>query len=790
MRTGKVALQPVVNTTQKTAQRLIKIYAQGKLLSQPTPNHRFYLGTSEASAGRWVAAENLQPGDSLWLFNQRRIAIDSLIKVDTTVRVYNFEVANFHTYYVGKQSVLVHNDCGALPKFFVQVQPSGSSAASQVLQQAKSIANRLTSTQKPMKKFKVQQSLVGLISSAGNSSKSLSIASLNFLGKINKGVKKTIESKWAQTTDEIYLGINLNYNENKEELGKDISPYNKKYLLAIYRDMTFAHHMARIDRNSKAEGLHCLMFPIIPDPAAGGTVTKEVKELLQPLLKKLRRGNKNVFEHQINYLPIAIPEKRLKNPLTYQQYNFFLEKALESITNKYKSRKSKKIKAKSEDIRNEFLHLIKQARRYFGNKAAANFSNKGNYRKRIGPSETIISQWKATYEPLAKGLEGVTYHLLELGIDVFFKHKAKPRFKGNVFTVATKAKTISEAGIARALQNEEFRKMAVELYKGVQQNEGKKFNFPVENANSRKLLKQLLRTYLVNGLFEEDRRTRNNFTEKFRNLTMQKRGVNLSGEAVTGHNGLFIDGLRHLNITDIEEIEGLCRALFIEAIATQDILYRMQFLDKVDNKFKNQRQSSWQGNKDFLNQVIYQQNGKHIVHSDWKVYGIKGNNKSGVTSKRLLKTTPGTDYITPNDVATFITDNDPQTALYCKYVGKQDDPANKIVEELVFANMIDLTKLSKMESEHLFQTTGVKPSVLFQFGGAWWNTQVTFYNRGGTWGTFKYLVTGGVTFATLPLAAAHYSARYKPGEPLPAWANLLKTGAEWALEEYFGIKVK
>ena len=27
------------------------------------------------------------------------------------VKVYNFEVQDFHTYYVGKNSVLVHNDC-------------------------------------------------------------------------------------------------------------------------------------------------------------------------------------------------------------------------------------------------------------------------------------------------------------------------------------------------------------------------------------------------------------------------------------------------------------------------------------------------------------------------------------------------------------------------------------------------------------------------------------------------------------------------------------------------------
>lgn len=37
--------------------------------------------------------------------------MQSVAAVDTTVSVYNFEVAEHHNYYVGEEGVLVHNDC-------------------------------------------------------------------------------------------------------------------------------------------------------------------------------------------------------------------------------------------------------------------------------------------------------------------------------------------------------------------------------------------------------------------------------------------------------------------------------------------------------------------------------------------------------------------------------------------------------------------------------------------------------------------------------------------------------
>lgn len=45
------------------------------------------------------------------------IGVESIQLLDSTVTVYNFEVSDFHTYFVGSQSIWVHNAC--LPKNFV-----------------------------------------------------------------------------------------------------------------------------------------------------------------------------------------------------------------------------------------------------------------------------------------------------------------------------------------------------------------------------------------------------------------------------------------------------------------------------------------------------------------------------------------------------------------------------------------------------------------------------------------------------------------------------------------------
>jgi len=73
--------------------------------------HLSYVGLSE----KWVSAKNLKQGDKVLLAGGQygiveKVEVRNLDKSETT---YNFEVTDFHTYFVGEGSVCVHNfDCG------------------------------------------------------------------------------------------------------------------------------------------------------------------------------------------------------------------------------------------------------------------------------------------------------------------------------------------------------------------------------------------------------------------------------------------------------------------------------------------------------------------------------------------------------------------------------------------------------------------------------------------------------------------------------------------------------
>ena len=42
--------------------------------------------------------------------------------LESPIKVYNFEVADFHTYYVGKENVLVHNMCQKLLNIYKSIK--------------------------------------------------------------------------------------------------------------------------------------------------------------------------------------------------------------------------------------------------------------------------------------------------------------------------------------------------------------------------------------------------------------------------------------------------------------------------------------------------------------------------------------------------------------------------------------------------------------------------------------------------------------------------------------------
>ncbi|HEY0705956.1 MAG TPA: polymorphic toxin-type HINT domain-containing protein [Polyangia bacterium] len=112
--TGEVAWKPVVQTFVSTSRSLVRLTTLDHLGRQETfdttGNHPF-----QVEGRGWLEARVLIPGRDL-LVNAdgqpaRLLKAESL---DQQVPVYNFEVADFRTYFVGHSQIWVHNRQAAL----------------------------------------------------------------------------------------------------------------------------------------------------------------------------------------------------------------------------------------------------------------------------------------------------------------------------------------------------------------------------------------------------------------------------------------------------------------------------------------------------------------------------------------------------------------------------------------------------------------------------------------------------------------------------------------------------
>ena len=121
--TGDVALKEVVETYVNQSDELIHVFVNGEEIIT-TPTHPFY-----SPVKGWTAAAKLRAGDILVLVNGEYVVVEKAQHeiLEAPIAVYNFEVEDYHTYYVGKHSILVHNVCGAqkaLPKNGIKVNSS------------------------------------------------------------------------------------------------------------------------------------------------------------------------------------------------------------------------------------------------------------------------------------------------------------------------------------------------------------------------------------------------------------------------------------------------------------------------------------------------------------------------------------------------------------------------------------------------------------------------------------------------------------------------------------------
>ncbi len=105
--TGGTALKQVVETYINETTELVHVYVNGEDIVT-TPTHPFY-----SPLKGWTSAIHLKAGDILVLVNGEYVIVEQVQHelLEAPIKVYNFQVEGYHTYYVSASGVLVHNTC-------------------------------------------------------------------------------------------------------------------------------------------------------------------------------------------------------------------------------------------------------------------------------------------------------------------------------------------------------------------------------------------------------------------------------------------------------------------------------------------------------------------------------------------------------------------------------------------------------------------------------------------------------------------------------------------------------
>ncbi|MGG1644382.1 polymorphic toxin-type HINT domain-containing protein, partial [Paenibacillus sp. NRS-1782] len=103
--TGEQAYKEVTHLYRNDKEIIYELTI-GDQVIETTDNHPFWV-----EGKGWVLAADLQVGDKLQQSNGNTLAIDNIenVKHDEMVKVYNFTVADFHTYFVSDLGIWVHN---------------------------------------------------------------------------------------------------------------------------------------------------------------------------------------------------------------------------------------------------------------------------------------------------------------------------------------------------------------------------------------------------------------------------------------------------------------------------------------------------------------------------------------------------------------------------------------------------------------------------------------------------------------------------------------------------------
>jgi hypothetical protein len=105
--TGVIGLKRVLQTYVHETSELVHIKVNGQSITC-SDTHPFYVPKKG-----WTEAIELRAGDQLLLQSGKVVIIEVVQHeiLEKPVKVYNFEVEDFHTYFVSFSQILVHNSC-------------------------------------------------------------------------------------------------------------------------------------------------------------------------------------------------------------------------------------------------------------------------------------------------------------------------------------------------------------------------------------------------------------------------------------------------------------------------------------------------------------------------------------------------------------------------------------------------------------------------------------------------------------------------------------------------------
>lgn len=104
--TGKTESKRVLQTFENETDEITKITTSSGDTVNSTPGHKFYAN------GKWISAQDLRAGDILVTVNGEQVIVEQVQHeiLENPIKIYNFEVADNNSYYVGREAgVLVHN---------------------------------------------------------------------------------------------------------------------------------------------------------------------------------------------------------------------------------------------------------------------------------------------------------------------------------------------------------------------------------------------------------------------------------------------------------------------------------------------------------------------------------------------------------------------------------------------------------------------------------------------------------------------------------------------------------